>query len=104
FRSLWRSLTSPATPEPPPRMRKILSLAAAAALLAAPRVATAETFPTNDPVIKRLWSLGMDSSHTYSLSQTLFDSLGPRLMGEPNLTAAQDWLVKMYASWGIDAK
>ena len=64
----------------------------------------AQTFPTNDPIIKRIWSLGMDSSHTYQLSQTLFDSLGPRLMGAPNLKAAQDWLVKTYQSWGIDAK
>ena len=84
-------------------MRRLLSLAAAAALVAAPHVAPAQTFPTNDPVIQRIWALGMDSSHTYSLSQTLFDSLGPRLMGAPNLKAAQDWLVKLYQSWGIDA-
>ena len=64
----------------------------------------AQTFPTSDPVIKHIWSLGMDSSHTYQLSQILFDSLGPRLMGAPNLKAAQDWLVKTYQSWGIDAK
>ena len=86
-------------------MRRLLSLAAAATLVAAPRVVHAQTFfPTDDPVIRRIWALGMDSSHTYSLSQTLFDSLGPRLMGAPNLEAAQNWLVKMYTSWGIDAK
>ncbi len=85
-------------------MRRIVSLALVAAPLVAPRLAPAQTFPTKDPIIERIWAVGMDSSHTYQLSQTLFDSLGPRLMGSPNLKAAQDWLVKTYQSWGIDAK
>ena len=62
------------------------------------------SFPTPDPIIKRIWSIGMDSSHVRQLSQALFDSLGPRLMGAPNTKAAQDWLVKLYGSWGITAK
>jgi hypothetical protein len=62
------------------------------------------SFPTSDPIIKRIWSIGMDSSHVRQLSQVLFDSLGPRLMGAPNTKAAQDWLVKLYGSWGITAK
>jgi carboxypeptidase Q len=84
-------------------MRKLILIAAAASV-AGSSVAVAQTFPTSDPIIKRIWSLGMDSSRTYQLSQALFDSLGPRLMGAPNLKAAQDWLVKTYQSWGIDAK
>jgi hypothetical protein len=62
------------------------------------------SFPTDDPIIKRIWSIGMDSSHVKPLSQVLFDSLGPRLMGAPNTKAAQNWLVKTYAGWGIGAK
>ncbi len=86
-------------------MRRLLALPGILiALAAAPRLAAAQTFPTDDPVIKRIWALGMDSSHTEQLSHTLFDSLGPRLMGSPNLEAAQHWLVKMYTSWGISAK
>ena len=81
-----------------------LSLIVATATIAASHAVAAQTFPTSDPVIKRIWTLGMDSSHTYQLSQALFDSLGPRLMGAPDLKAAQDWLVKTYRSWGIDAK
>ena len=46
----------------------------------------------------------MDSSHTWDLSQTLFDSIGPRLTGTPQGTQASDWVIKMYKSWGIDAK
>jgi carboxypeptidase Q len=86
-------------------MRRLTAVATVGAAIAmCSRSAAAQTFPTNDPTIKRIWSMGMDSSHTYQLAQTLFDSLGPRLMGAPNLKSAQDWLVKMYQSWGIDAK
>src|SRR3954447_30383 len=41
----------------------------------------AVSFPTDDPIIKRIWAIGMDSSHVKQLSQVLFDSIGPRLMG-----------------------
>src|SRR6185437_3250203 len=85
-------------------MRRLSVAAAGLALAAAAPLAAAQTFPTNDPIIKRIWTLGMDSSHTYQLSQALFDSLGPRLMGSPNLRAAQNWLVQTYHMWGIDAK
>ncbi|MEO6876951.1 MAG: M20/M25/M40 family metallo-hydrolase [Gemmatimonadaceae bacterium] len=83
-------------------MRRLPVLAAA--LLLGSHLASAQTFPTNDQTIERIWSVGMDSSHTYQLSQVLFDSLGPRLMGGPDLRSAQNWLVKTYKSWGIDAK
>jgi hypothetical protein len=65
---------------------------------------TAQTFPTSDPVIKRIYTLGMDSTHLYTEAHVLFDSLGPRLMGTPNIKRAQDWLTALYKSWGIDAK
>ncbi|HEY5218390.1 MAG TPA: M28 family peptidase [Gemmatimonadaceae bacterium] len=66
--------------------------------------ASAPTFPTDDPIIKRIWAMGMDSSHTEQLGEVLFDSLGPRLMGSPDIKRAQDWLVKTYKSFGIPAK
>ena len=34
----------------------------------------------------------MENSQTYSLAQALFDSIGPRLTGSPNLEAGHDWL------------
>lgn len=58
---------------------------------------------SSDPVIARMWTVGMDSSHTWELSQTLFDSIGPRLSGTPQGVEASDWVMKMYRSWGIDA-
>ncbi len=44
------------------------------------------SFPTSNPIIRQIWAIGVDSSHVKSLSQTLFDSLGPRLMGAPKLS------------------
>src|SRR4029079_5734387 len=64
----------------------------------------AQTFPTDDPTIKRIYAIGMDSSRLETEAHVLFDSLGPRLMGTPNIKRAQDWLVSQYTSWGVEAK
>jgi len=37
-------------------------------------------------------------------AHALFDSVGPRLMGTPNLRRAQDWIINFYASFGVDAR
>ena len=55
------------------RVLSVLTLGAASPL-------AAQTFPTDDPVIKRIYSIGMDSSHLQTEAHVLFDSLGPRLM------------------------
>ena len=86
-------------------IRRLLLVAIAAVLLAAPaRSLSAQAFTTDDPVLKRIWTIGMDSSQTMRLSQVLFDSVGPRLTGTPNARGANDWLVRTYKSWGVDAK
>ena len=86
-------------------LRRLLLATTSALLLSAPLAsAAAQTFPTDDPVLRRIWTLGMDSSRTMELASTLFDSLGPRLQGAPDTKRAQDWLVSTYRSWGIDAK
>jgi carboxypeptidase Q len=74
----------------------------AAAALSAP--SAAQTFPTDDPVLRRIWTLGMDSSQTYRLAQVLLDSIGPRLTGTPGQRAGNEWLVKTYQGWGIRAR
>ncbi len=80
--------------------------AALVCLLHAPAGATltAQTFPTDDPVIRRIWEVGMESSQTETLAQVLMDSIGPRLAGSPELAAAQDWLVETYRSWGVTVR
>lgn len=65
----------------------------------------AQTFPTDDPVIQRMWQEGMEEgSQVFELSQALLDSIGPRLMGSPGFEAAGDWVRSQYAGWGIDAE
>jgi hypothetical protein len=78
-------------------------LAVAVALGSVPVTANAQTGASSDPVLKRMWAVGMDSSHTWDLAQTLFDSIGPRLTGTPQGIEASDWVMKTYRSWGIDA-
>ncbi len=76
----------------------------AAALLAAALPLAAQTLPVQDATLQRIWALGMDSSTTWSLAQTLTDSIGPRLNGSPGHKAGNDWLVAMYRKWGIEAR
>ena len=64
----------------------------------------AQTLPTNDPVLRRIWQLGMDSSQTWPLSQALLDSVGPRLTGSPGMRSGQQWLLNRYAQFGITAR
>ncbi len=67
--------------------------------------AAAQTYPTNDPVIRRIWDEGMtDRSQATRLAQVLSDSIGPRLSGSPGYAAATDWVAARYAEWGITAR
>jgi len=76
----------------------------ALALIASSGLLHAQTSASSEAAIKQIWSLGRDSSQAPKLAQTLLDSLGPRLLGSPDMRAAQRWAVQMLGSWGIDAK
>lgn len=69
-----------------------------------PAAAQAQTFRTDDPVIRSMWEVGMENSQTETLAQVLLDSIGPRLAGSPELVSAQDWLVELYRSWGVTVR
>lgn len=66
--------------------------------------ARAQTFPTDDPVIRAIWMEGMDHSQLEALAQPLLDSIGPRLTGTPGMQAANDWAVGVLNGWGIEAR
>ncbi len=76
----------------------------AGALMLLPTDSRAQTFPVDDPTIKRIYRIGMDSSQAMKLGQTLLDSIGPRLTGTAMQKGAGDWLVSLYKSWGVDAR
>jgi carboxypeptidase Q len=83
-------------------IRSTLLLAGLAACVAAP--ASAQRFPTDDPVIRSIWREGMENSQLPRLAQALLDSVGPRLTNTPSHRAGGDWLVRTYGGWGIAAR
>ncbi|MGH7500769.1 MAG: M28 family peptidase [Longimicrobiales bacterium] len=86
-------------------MRRLACALAGVTLAAGARAIPAQTFPTEDPVIRRIWQEGMeDGSQIYRLAQVLLDSIGPRLTGSPGHLGATDWAVKMYEGWGIPVR
>ena len=64
------------------------------------RAARCPSFPTDDPVIKRIYAVGMDSSRLVTEAHVLFDSLGPRLMGTPNINGPRTGSCPTYKSLG----
>lgn len=63
-----------------------------------------QSFPSEDPVVRHMWEVGIERSQTASLAHSLMDSIGPRLAGSPELLAAQDWLVRTYEGWGVNVR
>jgi hypothetical protein len=51
-----------------------------------------------------MWEIGIENSQVETLAQVLMDSIGPRLAGSQELASAQDWLVKLYQSWGVEVR
>ena len=69
--------------------RSVSLCAVVACMLGAAAPALAQRFPTDDPVIKRIWDEGMtDRSQAATLAQILMDSIGPRLTASPGHDAA----------------
>jgi hypothetical protein len=65
--------------------------------------ASAQNFPTDDPVIRKIWTEAMDSSQLTILAHQLLDVIGPRLVGSPQMIKANIWAVKQFNAWGIEA-
>jgi hypothetical protein len=64
------------------------------------------SFATNgqDPVIDAVAREANENSQLESLAHQLFDGIGPRLVGTPQMQQAHDWAVKKYGEWGITAR
>ena len=80
----------------------LIGLAAATSLFGSP--VQGQPASSAAPILSRIQSIALDSSRTEHLAHALLDSLGPRLTGTPDLKRANDWLVKTYRSWGIEAR
>ncbi|MBE9660454.1 M20/M25/M40 family metallo-hydrolase [Mucilaginibacter myungsuensis] len=56
------------------------------------------------PVIDAIVKESTNNSQLEKLAHELFDKIGPRLVGTPQMKTANDWAVAKYKSWGIDAR
>ena len=55
-------------------------------------------------VIDKIVQEETNNSQLQKLAHELFDGIGPRLVGTPQMKKANDWAVEKYASWGITAR
>ncbi len=58
---------------------------------------------SSKPVIDAIMKEETSNSQLEKLAHELFDGIGPRLIGTPQMKKANDWAVEKYKSWGIDA-
>ena len=77
-----------------------LALATLVAVVPAP----AQTWSTNDPVLKQMWEMGMNDSQVPRMAQQLTDSIGPRLTGSSGLRRGNDWAAKTLTGFGVQAR
>jgi hypothetical protein len=68
------------------------------------RQQTGPNFPTDDPVIKSIWTEAMDNSHLQKLAHELLDVVGPRLVGTPQMANAHEWAIETFDEWDIPAR
>lgn len=76
----------------------------AAIFLTAAGPAAAQQFPTEDEVIRAIWTEGMENSQLRPLAHELLDQIGPRLTGTPGMRSANDWAVETLSGWGVEAR
>ncbi len=89
---------------PRPTRAALTVCSALAAFAAASSPLAAQTFRSADPVIRKMWQVGMTESKLEPMAQVLVDSIGPRLSGSPGFTSAVTWLQNQYAALGIPAR
>ncbi len=74
-------------------------------LLAAAVVATNLAMAqTQEAVVAAIVKEANENSQLEKMAHELFDGIGPRLVGTPQMKQANDWAVAKYAGWGINAR
>lgn len=59
---------------------------------------------SQDPVVEKILQEGNTNSQLENMAHELFDRIGPRLVGTPQMQKANDWAVAKYTDWGIPAR
>ncbi|HWB24357.1 MAG TPA: M20/M25/M40 family metallo-hydrolase [Chitinophagaceae bacterium] len=57
-----------------------------------------------DSIVEAIINEENSNSQLQLLAHQLFDSIGPRLVGTPQMEEARDWALAKYKSWGINAE
>src|SRR5690242_7548127 len=57
-----------------------------------------------DQIIEAIQQEENNNSQLQLLAHQLFDSIGPRLVGTPQMEAARDWALAKYKGWNIHAE
>lgn len=55
-------------------------------------------------VVEKIVQEENSNSQLQTLAHELFDGIGPRLIGTPQMKKAHDWAVEKYTNWGITAR
>ncbi|MBD0378284.1 MAG: peptidase M28, partial [Flavisolibacter sp.] len=55
-------------------------------------------------LVQQIVSEVNENSQLEKLAHELFDVIGPRLVGTPQMQQAHDWAVTTYKNWGITAR
>jgi carboxypeptidase Q len=58
----------------------------------------------NDAIVESIIKEANENSQLKKLAYELIDSIGPRLVGTPQMMKAHDWAVAKYKRWGIAAR
>lgn len=56
-----------------------------------------------DPIVEQIVAEANNNSQLEKLAFELLDVVGPRLVGTPGMTKANEWAVKTFQDWGIEA-
>ena len=58
----------------------------------------------SDPIVDAIVKEANENSQLEKMAHELFNGIGPRLVGTPQMQQAHDWALARYAAWGISAK
>lgn len=84
-------------------MRKLITISALLFVLTLPGVLAQSQAP-KDPIVEAILKEAQSNSQLQLLAHQLIDSIGPRLVGTPQMEQARDWALSKYKSWGITAE
>ena len=61
-------------------------------------------FSMAQTIVEKIMQEENSNSQLQTLAHELFDGIGPRLIGTPQMKKAHDWAVEKYTNWGITAR